>query len=95
MSIEAAHNLEIYTQAMATHGWIDFDDCVGLALRALTDHPALAAQYREQFRYISADEFRDIDEQQYRLIALIAPPGSEPVRDRRPGSGDLRLPRRG
>ena len=76
MSIEAAHTLEIYAQAMLARGWIDFDDCVGLALRALTDHPALAAQYREKFRYLSADEFQDIDEQQYRLIALLAPPGA-------------------
>ena len=31
---------------------------------------------REQFRFVSVDEFQDIDEQQYRLIAQLAPPGA-------------------
>src|SRR5439155_12245813 len=56
--------------------WIDFDDCVGLALRALNDRPDFAAHYRAQFSFISVDEFQDIDEQQYRLIAMLAPAGA-------------------
>ena len=79
---------------MRTRNWIDFDDLVGLALRVLTEQPEIAAQYREQFRFISVDEFQDIDEPQYRLIAQLAPPRREPVRDRRSRSGDLRFPRR-
>ncbi len=35
---------------------------------------SLAARYREQFSYVSVDELQDIDEQQYRLITLLAPP---------------------
>ncbi len=61
---------------MRTRNWIDFDDLVGLALRVLTEQPELAAQYREKFRFISVDEFQDIDEPQYRLIAQLAPPGT-------------------
>jgi len=76
MSIEHAHALEIYTQAMTGRNWIDFDDCFGLALRALTDQPEIAERYRAQFRHISADEFQDIDEQQYRLTSILAPPGA-------------------
>jgi DNA helicase-2/ATP-dependent DNA helicase PcrA len=74
--IETAQAVATYTQAMNLRSWIDFDDCVGLALRALTDRPDIAAHYRKQFRFISADEFQDIDEQQYRLIAQLAPPGA-------------------
>jgi ATP-dependent DNA helicase UvrD/PcrA len=76
MSVETAHALEIYAQTMSVRSWIDFDDCVGLALRALSDHPELAQAYRARFRHISVDEFQDIDEQQYRLIAQLAPPPS-------------------
>ena len=61
---------------MRTRNWIDFDDLVGLALRVLTEQPEIAAQYREKFRFISVDEFQDIDEPQYRLIAQLAPPGA-------------------
>src|SRR5262249_7300643 len=38
--------------------------------------PALAQHYRARFHFISVDEFQDIDEQQYRLIAQLAPPPS-------------------
>jgi DNA helicase-2/ATP-dependent DNA helicase PcrA len=67
--------LAAYARAMAAHNWIDFDDCVGLALRALSEEQ-LAPHYRKQFRFVSVDEFQDIDEQQYRLIAQLAPPGA-------------------
>jgi DNA helicase-2/ATP-dependent DNA helicase PcrA len=76
MDVDHAQAVAAYTQAMNLRNWIDFDDCVGLALRALGDRPDLAAQYRDKFRFISADEFQDIDEQQYRLIAQLAPPGA-------------------
>jgi DNA helicase II / ATP-dependent DNA helicase PcrA len=76
MDVENAQAVAAYTQAMGLRNWIDFDDCVGLALRALNDRPDLAAQYRGKLRFISADEFQDIDEQQYRLIAQLAPPGA-------------------
>jgi DNA helicase II / ATP-dependent DNA helicase PcrA len=73
MSVETAQVLEIYAQALSARSWIDFDDCVGLALRALND-PNVARHYRERFHFVSIDEFQDIDEQQYRLIAQLAPP---------------------
>ena len=38
--------------------------------------PRSRAHYRERFRFISVDEFQDIDEQQYRLLTLLAPPGA-------------------
>src|SRR5207253_7163381 len=47
-------------------------DLVALAVRALTIDPARAALYRERFRWISVDEFQDVDEQQYRLLTLLA-----------------------
>jgi DNA helicase-2/ATP-dependent DNA helicase PcrA len=72
---DIADAVATYARAMAARSWIDFDDCVGLALRALSDDE-LARRYREQFRFVSVDEFQDIDEQQYRLIAQLAPPGA-------------------
>jgi DNA helicase-2/ATP-dependent DNA helicase PcrA len=72
---DIADAVATYARAMAARNWIDFDDCVGLALRALSDDE-LAQRYREHFRYVLVDEFQDIDEQQYRLIAQLAPPGA-------------------
>jgi DNA helicase II / ATP-dependent DNA helicase PcrA len=50
--------------------WLDFDDLVRNAVALLENNPAIAAQW--QNRYILADEFQDIDEQQYRLLRLLA-----------------------
>jgi DNA helicase-2/ATP-dependent DNA helicase PcrA len=73
-SIETAQAVATYSEMLSLRNWIDFDDCVALALRALDARPDLAAHYRAQFQYISVDEFQDIDEQQYRLIAQLASP---------------------
>src|SRR5882762_1013041 len=63
-----------YGRALALRDWIDFDDLIALSVRALTADPNLAALYRSRFRSISVDEFQDVDEQQYRLLNLLAPP---------------------
>jgi len=65
-----------YADALATRHLIDFDDLIVLPVRALTADPALVALYRSRWRSISIDEFQDVDEQQYRLLNLLAPPGS-------------------
>jgi len=70
---EIAQATAVYQNLMTLRNWIDFDDLIGLALRALSDNAAVAALYRQRFRWISADEFQDVDEQQYRLLRLIAP----------------------
>ena len=54
--------------------WIDFDDLVALAVRVLMSDPHIAEFYRRRWRWISVDEFQDVDEQQYRLLTLLAPP---------------------
>jgi uncharacterized protein (TIGR00375 family) len=70
---DAAEAMAAYSRALALHDWIDFDDLVALAVRAMTADPGLAALYRDRFRFISVDEFQDVDEQQYRLLTLLAP----------------------
>ena len=52
--------------------WVDFDDLVVLSADLLEKHEAIAAVWRARFPHIVADEFQDVDEQQYRLLRLIA-----------------------
>jgi uncharacterized protein (TIGR00375 family) len=73
---EVADAFAVYRDALAARNWVDFDDLVGLAVKLLAGAPDLAARYRERFQFISVDEFQDIDDQQYRLLALLAPPNS-------------------
>ena len=49
---------------------------LGLALRALLGPIPSCRHCRDRFRWISVDEFQDVDEQQYRLVRLLAPPGA-------------------
>jgi len=72
-SADVIEAMSAYGRALALRNWIDFDDLVALPVRALTADAALAARYRDRFRWIAADEFQDVDEQQYRLLTLLAP----------------------
>jgi len=54
--------------------WVDFDDLVVLAVDLLERNPEIAAEWRGRYRHIVADEFQDVDEQQYRLLQLLAAP---------------------
>ena len=65
-----------YRQALSARNAVDFDDLVGLALGALEGDAVLAETYRARFRFIAVDEFQDLDATQYRLLQMLAPPGS-------------------
>jgi ATP-dependent DNA helicase UvrD/PcrA len=75
-SAEVAAAMAAYRDALAARDAVDFDDLVALPVAALARDPALAARWRERFRFVSIDEFQDVDEQQYRLVQLLAPSGS-------------------
>jgi DNA helicase-2/ATP-dependent DNA helicase PcrA len=52
--------------------WVDFDDLVVLPVALLEAHPGIAGEWRSRFAHIVADEFQDVDAQQYRLLRLLA-----------------------
>ncbi len=71
---EATEALAVLRRLGREQSWIDFDDLIGMAVEMLERDAAIAALWRERFRYICADEFQDVDEQQYRLLRLLAGP---------------------
>jgi DNA helicase-2/ATP-dependent DNA helicase PcrA len=71
---EVAEARAAYQKVLSVNNWIDFDDLVGLAVRLLESDSGIAALYRERFRFVSVDEFQDVDARQYRLLTLLAPP---------------------
>ena len=68
-----ADAMEAYRRLLTLHNWIDFDDLLGLPLRLLESDPGLVRMIRDRYRWISVDEFQDLDAEQYRLIRLLAP----------------------
>ena len=69
-----AERIALYEEAMERRNLVDFDDLLLKPLALLQERPDLAAAYRERFRWISIDEYQDIDALQYTLIRLLAPP---------------------
>ena len=65
--------LEAYENAMEARNLCDFDDLVIRAADALETDPALRAQYRERYRWVSIDEYQDVDRQQVRLVKQLVP----------------------
>lgn len=68
---ELGQALAAYRDALDQRALIDFDDVLLLANRLLADEPAARAHYRACFRWISIDEYQDIDELQYQLVRAI------------------------
>jgi len=67
--------LEIYGREMKKLSLVDFDDLIALPLKMLEIHQDIAELYRSRYKWISVDEYQDIDTQQYRLLKLLVPPG--------------------
>ena len=60
-------------RAMTERGFVDFDDLVGRTADLLQAHPDLRAGIRERFRFVSVDEYQDVDAQQVRLVRALCP----------------------
>ncbi|WP_460443772.1 ATP-dependent helicase, partial [Amycolatopsis cihanbeyliensis] len=71
--LELADAADRYLKALRQRNLVDFDDLVTLPVTLLESDPELVAAYRERYRWISVDEYQDVDEQQYRLLRLLAP----------------------
>ena len=65
---------EAYRREMEARNLCDFDDLVIRAADALESTPALRAHYRQRCRWVSIDEYQDVDEQQVRLMKQLVPP---------------------
>jgi superfamily I DNA/RNA helicase len=70
---ELAARVVLYERALADRGLIDFDDLLLRPLALLRARPDLADACRVRFRWISIDEYQDVDPLQYALIRILAP----------------------
>ncbi|MEM7346376.1 MAG: UvrD-helicase domain-containing protein, partial [Chloroflexota bacterium] len=63
-----------YQQALHENGLLDFDDLIFKSVQLLEVHPELRQSYQRQFRWISVDEFQDVNLAQYRLLQQLVVP---------------------
>ena len=52
---------------------LNFEDLITLTVKLFEENKDLLKNYRERFKYVSVDEYQDIDENQYKLIRLLVP----------------------
>lgn len=65
-----------YAQLKFEHSYLDNDDLIELALRAVETNAQVARDYEGRFKLVMIDEFQDTDEKQLRLISLLAGNGA-------------------
>ncbi|MFP5285431.1 MAG: UvrD-helicase domain-containing protein, partial [Thermoanaerobaculia bacterium] len=73
---EGRERAAAYEEALARNRFLDFDDLLLKPLALLRERPDLCDLYRERFRWISIDEYQDVDPLQYALVRLLGPPGA-------------------
>jgi len=67
---------ETYRRLMRERALVDFDDLILLPAELLQREPAIAAEYRRRWPWVSVDEYQDLDDNQYRLLRhLVASDG--------------------
>jgi DNA helicase II / ATP-dependent DNA helicase PcrA len=65
-----------YVAALRERNLIDFDDLVVLPVHLLESHVDVLEQCRRRYRWITVDEYQDVDGLQYRLLRSLAPPAA-------------------
>lgn len=75
-SPELKRDRRTYRRALTEQSLIDFRGLIERTVQVLKDSPTVRRTLQDRFRWISVDEFQDVDPLQYRLIRLLAPPGS-------------------
>lgn len=63
---------ERYSQLKHEHSYLDNDDLITLALKAVQNSPAVMQAYAGRFRLVMIDEFQDTDARQLGLISLLS-----------------------
>lgn len=63
-----AHVLPLYEQRLVAMNAVDFDDLIGLPVRAMERMPEIAERWGRRFRYIMVDEYQDTNGAQLRMV---------------------------
>ena len=69
-------SLDIYQSALTAAHALDFDDLIVLPIQLLENHPEVLMEVQARYRWISVDEYQDINLAQYRLLRLLTAAGA-------------------
>ena len=77
-----------YDAALRASDAVDFDDLILLPIRLLEEYPDVLAATQARYRWISVDEYQDVNAAQYRLLRLLTATGSDNLPRRHGEHGD-------
>lgn len=63
----------LYKENELPENLLEFDDLITLTLKLFKENHEVLKSYQERYKYISVDEYQDIDVNQYELIKLLVP----------------------
>jgi len=63
-----------YIKKQLDANFLDFDDMIYLAIRALLENSSMRAVYQSRFEYVLVDEFQDLNEAQLLLLQILSLP---------------------
>jgi len=66
-----------YEAAKREENVVDFDDLVQRPLELFHRCPETACRWRSRYRFISIDEYQDLNPAQYELLTFLVPPGGD------------------
>lgn len=76
IDLDADSYYQRYNQALHANQMVDFDDLLLLTVRLLIENPTVLETLHERFRWISVDEYQDVNAIQYRLLRLLTGEGT-------------------
>jgi DNA helicase-2/ATP-dependent DNA helicase PcrA len=65
-----------YAARLRANRLFDFDDLIYQTVHLLATQPDLLQRYQDRYRWLSVDEYQDINYAQYRLLRLLTPPAT-------------------
>ncbi len=63
-----------YQQALQAHQAFDFDDLILQPIKLFQSYPGILKKYQNKYRWISIDEYQDINFAQYKILRLLTSP---------------------
>ena len=92
LAIDVPAIYRAYEAALRGSDAVDFDDLITLPVRLLEEHPGVLAAVQARYRWISVDEYQDVNLAQYRLLRLLTAPLPTPQPPPYEGGGDALPP---
>ena len=62
----------LYQQRLQDSNALDFDDLIMKTVELFKKYPMVLEHYQDRFKYISIDEYQDVNTAQYQLVQLLA-----------------------